>query len=284
MTATVPRRVLRRQLAEARIPEARLALACCELCAHRCQVNRLLGERGLCRVGSESRIFSAQVEVSDERCLGPTFALAFAGCDLRCSFCITGRESWNPQAGVTLTSEALSERAALALSQGAQSIMILGGEPTVHLPAALELVSRLPEEAQLVWKTNGHGTEQSRRLLAGLFDVWLVDFKFGNDVCAERLSGARDYVATLAQNLLWAQHDSEVIVRHVLMPGHLECCWRPVAEWLADHLPDARVNLRSGFWAGWQATRHPELCRPFSPGDEAAARRLAQELHLNLTD
>ncbi|MBL9167296.1 MAG: radical SAM protein [Verrucomicrobiales bacterium] len=284
MTATVPSRVLRRQLAEARIPEARLALACCELCAHRCQVNRLANERGLCRVGADSRVFSAQVEVSDERALGPTFAIAFAGCDLRCSFCITGRESWNPQVGTSFAPAALAQQAARAVAQGAQSIMILGGEPTVHLPAVLELVSQLPEQVRLVWKTNAHGTEQSRRLLAGLFDLWLIDFKFGNDCCAERLSGASDYVATVVQNLVWAQEDSGVVVRHVLMPGHLECCWRPVAEWLAGHLPEVSVNLRSGFWAGWQASRHPELCRPFLPGDEAAARRLADELHLHLID
>ena len=66
-----------------------------------------------------------------------------------------------------------------------------------------------------------------------MFDVWLADFKFGNDACALRLAKVPDYTSSVRENLLWADRHSELIVRHLLMPGHIECCWRPVAEWLA---------------------------------------------------
>jgi putative pyruvate formate lyase activating enzyme len=269
-------------LARERARIARAMLADCRFCAHDCRVNRLAGENGLCHAGAEARFFSAQIEVSDELELIPTFAVALSGCDLRCDFCITGASSWNPRAGTGFDARAMAVKAEAALQNGARTIMVLGGEPTIHLPAALEFVSLLPETARLIWKTNAHGSAPARELLNGMFDVWLADFKFGNDACALRLAKVLDYVRVVRENLLWADEHSQLIVRHLLMPGHVECCWQPVAEWLAENLPGVKVNLRSGFWPAWQAARHAELRRTVSGPESARAVDLAQSLGLNL--
>ena len=245
-------------------------------------MNRLAGELGRCHAGPSARVFSAQVEVGDELELVPTFAIALSGCDLRCDFCLTGAESWNPRAGQPLRPEVLGRRAAAALADGARSVMLLGGEPTVHLPSALEIVATMPAGAKLVWKTNAHGTAQARELLEGLFDVWLADYKFGNDICAERLARVGNYSAIVRENLLWASRHSELIVRHLLMPGHLECCWRPVAEWLALELPDTKVSLRPAFWPAWHADRHTELRRTVPAQESERAFDLARALGLKL--
>src|SRR5712691_8789905 len=128
-------------LAAQRSRLARAALASCHLCGHHCGVNRLLGEHGRCRAGDEARFFSAQVEVADELELIPTFAVALSGCDLRCDFCITGGPSWNPRAGESFDARAMAARARRVLAEGTRTVMVLGGEPTVHLPAALEFVA-----------------------------------------------------------------------------------------------------------------------------------------------
>ena len=214
----------------------------------------------------------------------PTFAVAFSGCDLRCDFCITGRESWNPKAGAGLDCAAMGRHARKALAEGARTVMLLGGEPTVHLPAALELVAALPDSARLVWKTNAHGSEEARELLDGMFDIWLADFKFGNDACARRLAKVSDYVHVVQENLLWARAHSELIVRHLLMPGHVECCWRPAAEWLAAELPGVKVNLRAGFWPAWHASRHGELRGTVPVTEYEYAARVAKACSLNLID
>jgi putative pyruvate formate lyase activating enzyme len=293
-------------------------LADCHLCEHHCGVNRLAGETGLCRAGAEARIFMAQTEVSDELELIPTFAIALSGCDLRCDFCITGGPSWNARAGEPVRLKELVERAGNALASGARTVMILGGEPTIHLPAALEIVAALSERRpparreevgiqtsacskgtlkrelqragpeagapKLVWKTNAHGSAQARELLDGMFDVWLADFKFGNDDCARRLAKVSDYVRVVRENLLWANEHSELFVRHLLMPGHVECCWQPVAEWLAAALPGVKVNLRSGFWPAWQAARHAELRGTVSGPEAKSALAIAHDFDLNLIE
>jgi putative pyruvate formate lyase activating enzyme len=271
-------------LASERAQLAYAMLANCHFCAHHCGVNRLSGEQGPCHAGSQTRFFSAQVEVSDELELIPTFALALSGCDLRCDFCITGASSWNPRAGASFNARAMAAKAQQALDQGARTIMLLGGEPTIHLPAALEFVALLPASAKLVWKTNAHGSDEARELLDGMFDVWLADFKFGNDGCAQRLAKIPDYVRVVQENLHWANRHTELIVRHLAMPGHIDCCWRPVAEWLAVELPGVKVNLRSGFWPAWRSARHIELQTTTSGPETDRAWKIARECALNLIE
>ena len=274
----------RAAIARERMQTARALLASCHFCAHHCGVDRLAGERGLCHAGAEPRCFSAQVEVADELELIPTFAVALAGCDLRCDFCITGASSWNPAAGDGVDVRAMATRAKQALGAGARTVTLLGGEPTIHLPAALEFVAEMPATAELVWKTNAYGSAEARALLESMFNTWVADFKFGNDGCAQRLAKIPNYVGVARENLLWACEDSRLIVRHLLMPGHVECCWEPVAEWLAAELPEVRVNLRCGFWPAWHSRRHPELCRTPYAEECARARRIAHRLTLRLID
>jgi putative pyruvate formate lyase activating enzyme len=311
-----------------RAAAARLTMAECHLCAHDCGANRLAGELGPCRSGPHGRVFSAQLEVGDELELIPTFAIALSGCDLRCDFCITGESSWNSNSGLPVNIDALADRARSALARGARTIMILGGEPTIQLPTALAIAAAMPESAKLVWKTNAHGSCEARELLDGVFDVWLVDYKFGNDDCATRLARVPGYTQVVRENLRWAACRSELepnakperghscpqqptnvlnlrettslrkkrsaaadenvraplelIVRHLVMPGHVQCCWRPVAEWLATELPGVKVSLRNGFWPGWHSLRHTELCRTPLNQESSEAMQIAADCGLNL--
>jgi putative pyruvate formate lyase activating enzyme len=276
------RPLARSALAARRAHAARASLACCQLCAHQCGVDRRFAPAGLCHAGPLARVFSAQTEVSDELLLGPVFAIAFSGCDLRCDFCITGRESWDARSGEPADLDALAARARSALQAGARTVMLLGGEPTIHLPDALELAARLPDDASRAWNPHAHGSAAARALLEGVFDVWVADYKFGDDACASRLARTENYTAIVRENLLWAARDHTLIVRHLLMPGHVECCWRPIAAWLAAELPDVAVSLREGFWPAWLSYRHPELEGPAAETERAQARRIAAEYGLRL--
>ncbi len=274
----------RNSLAKSRISKAWKLLESCELCAHRCGVNRLAGSTaGRCHVGNDSRIFSAQIEVSDELEVIPTFAIAFGGCDMRCGFCITGKESWSAQSGSLIAPPDMADKARQAIECGARSIMILGGEPTIHLPAVMELSSILPENTQWIWKTNAHGTHHARDLLDRLFDLWIADFKFGNNACAERLARTSNYLEAVQDNLIWAANHSDLIVRHLLMPGHLECCWKPVAQWIASRIPGTRVNLRGGFWPAWQSKNFPEFRSSSTNKEWERALEIADNYSIPLT-
>jgi putative pyruvate formate lyase activating enzyme len=273
----------RPQMAAARLEQAFSDLAACEICQHRCAVNRMDGPAGRCGAGAEPHVFSAQVEVGDELEVIPAYAVALAGCNMRCAFCITGDESWHPQRGRWYHATAIAGRASAAIeSRRAESLLVLGGEPTIHLPWLLELVAAMPENARLVLKTNGLSTAPARAILAGLFDVWIVDFKFGNDACAQTLSRTPGYTSAVCETLRWAARDTDLIIRHLLMPGHVDCCWKPVAEWISSHLPTAKVSLRSGYWPSWRASDHVPLNRPLASAELSAAMETARFFNLRL--
>jgi putative pyruvate formate lyase activating enzyme len=270
-------------LAASRHDPAEAALASCEVCVQRCAANRLHGPAGVCGAAIAPRVFSAQVEVGDELQVIPAFAIALAGCNIRCAFCITGYESWHAGRGTPADTAPLAAQAAHALATGAaKSILILGGEPTVHVSWLADFVARLPDDARVVLKTNGLATASARDLLDGLFDVWIVDYKFGNDGCAQELSRTHGYVAAITETLLWAEAHTDLIVRHLLMPGHVQCCWNPVAAWLAEHLPGAKVSLRFGYWPAWKAQHLTGLGQPVSRAEEAEALAVAHRFGLCL--
>ena len=131
-------------------------------------------------------------------------------------------------------------------------------------------------------KTNGLSTAAARGMLDGLFDTWIVDFKFGSDACAETLSRTPGYTAAVGETLRWAARHTDLIIRHLLMPGHVDCCWRPVAAWIATHLPTAKVSLRSGYWPSWKAADHPHMDRPLASAELSAAMEIASHFNLRL--
>ena len=76
--------------------------------------------------------------------------------------------------------------------------------------------------------------------------------------------------------------DSDLIIRHLLVPGHVDCCWKPITAWISRRLPSARVSLRFGYWPSWQAVRTAGLDRPIRPAEQERALDLAREFGLNL--
>ena len=86
-------------------------------------------------------------------------------------------------------------------------------------------------------------SEESMALLEGVVDVYLTDFKYGNDACASRLSNAPDYLRIVARNHLLGRAHAEMMIRHLVLPGHVECCTRPVLTWIASTLKEVKVNV-----------------------------------------
>jgi putative pyruvate formate lyase activating enzyme len=272
----------RAELARERARLARESLSACQLCHQLCLVNRLAGEVGVCGADADTHVFSAQLEVGDESVLVPTYAIALNGCNMRCGFCISRKDSWNANAGTFTTPLALAQQAQKALDQGARTVQFLGGEPVIHLPFVLSVVAQLPDSAQLVFKTNATASAQARELMDGLFDFHVADYKFGQDDCAIRLAHAHQYTASVQENLLWACGQGGLIIRHLLMPGHVECCWKPVAAWIAEHVPSARISLRTGFWPDMRTHALPDLRRTLTSTEINHARELARFYQLNL--
>jgi putative pyruvate formate lyase activating enzyme len=134
----------------------------------------------------------------------------------------------------------------------------------------------------VVWKSDFYGTPTAFDLLSGLVDTYVADFKFGQNVCAKRIASVDRYFETVTRNFIIASQQSDLIIRHLLLPGHFDCCYRKIVAWIAEHLPDVKFSLRDGFLPRWQAHHDKDLCRPLDRATAQAAARLAKTLKLNL--
>jgi putative pyruvate formate lyase activating enzyme len=265
----------------------RLALAhrhdrCCQLCERRCQANRAAADIGWCGAGPQARVFRRGVECGDELELVPSQLIYLAGCNLRCAFCLQEEPAIDPLHGEPLTSDLLAETMVAGRRGGARNLQWVGGEPTVHLPAILDAMAGCDDLLPVIWKSNLYATPESIDLLDGIVDVYLADLKFGNDQCAQRIAGVPGYWAVVTRNLRLVAARGELVVRHLLLPGHFDCCYRPVVDWLRRSMPQVKFSLRTGYLPRWHAHRHPELTRPLQPGTADRATALAHASQLNL--
>ena len=263
---------------------ARQMIRCCALCEHRCGADRLVGQRGCCGADTVARVWRYWVDYAEESPLAPSLLVYLSGCDLRCDFCISETPAFDPRWGVPLTTEWLDEVLDWGLHQGARTLQWIGGEPTIHAAAILQTLAGCRPSLPIVWKSNFYGTPETWQLLDSVVDWYVADFKFGNDACAQRIAGVERYMEIVTRNLLDVAQRGRLLVRHLLLPGHRECCLQPLLAWLARCLPRVPLSIRTGYLPRWHASRHEELKRPLLPAEGPQAWQLATAYGLQLVD
>ena len=228
-------------------------LRACRLCPWACGVDRTAGERGVCGLGAEAWWYRELLHVGEERELVPSHAVYLSGCTMRCVFCSEGvwvRCPDGEAAGVhRLEPAEMARRIARRRAEGARNVNFVGGTPDASLLAVLRTLAHCPQDTTVVWNANLWCAPEVIEALDGVIDVWLPDLKFGNDACAEQLATVARYGGTVRPNLLAAAaQDARLLVRHLVLPGHLSCCTRPVLAWLEKNLPGATVNVMTVFY------------------------------------
>jgi putative pyruvate formate lyase activating enzyme len=219
----------------------------CRLCPRACGVDRTRGESGYCGLGSGARCFREILHYGVELELAPAHAVYLTGCNMRCVFCTAWYWNATPAAAAPFDAPAMVQRVERRLGEGARTLLFVGGEPTVSLAAVLDLLARLPHVPRVALDSNMYASSGVMDLLAGVVDVYVADLKFGNDRCATELADTPRYCEVVTGNLLLAQEAGAVIVRHLLLPGHFECCLRPIIEWMRDSLAAPRLSLRGEY-------------------------------------
>ena len=190
-----------------------------------------------------------------------------------------------------MPAEQLANRIAAGINKSkraVRNINFVGGEPAISLAylsdVAVALFDELDEVPPLLLNTNGYLTTGSWKVAIDLFDIFVVDYKFGNDECAARIASIQEYTPVLKRGINFAATASkEVWIRHLLMPGHFDCCTRPVIDWLAESKLNVRVNLMPSFVAfdkGWQNLSTKQSARSKAYFLESSIRRKYWDGHI----
>lgn len=279
LRSTIDRTELRERAAR-----AREMLRPCTLCERRCAVDRLAGERAPCGLDDQTWCFKRHVSYAEELPLLPSYMVYLGGCNFRCRFCVQAPACFDPRSGVRVRAPEVARDLERVVARGARTINLLGGEPSLHLHTILEIAAEADEPLPLVLNSNMYMTPEVVDLLDGVVEMYLADFKFGNDACARSLAGVDRYVEVVTRNLRLAAAQAPMIVRHLLMPGHFECCFRPVVRWLAENLPEVPFTLMSGYVPAWRAGACADLGRTLTEEERDRAVRLVADLGLRRAD
>jgi putative pyruvate formate lyase activating enzyme len=254
----------------------------CHFCNRRCGVNRLSGELGIfCKCGAHITVSTMFEHMGEEPELVPSGTVFTLGCTMRCKLCQNWTISQWFEEGEAYTPERLAKAVEHLRKDGCRNVNLVGGEPTPWLEQWLETFRHVDVNVPVVWNSNSYYSEETARLLAGFVDVYLLDFKYGNNQCATRISEAPNYWEVCTRNHLYGEKYGELLIRVLVLPDHLECCTKPILNWIAQNLGTwVRTNVMFQYRPEWKAHEIPELRRRLTKNEMEKAVQLAKEAGL----
>jgi len=264
--------------------DLRKVLFSCRLCPRQCGVDRVAGEKGICGLGSGITLARAlphhgeEPPISGIRGAGTLF---LSSCNLRCRFCQNHQISHDVQ-GKTITPLDLARHILILENQGCHNIEAV--TPTPQLPQlidALQLAWDAGLTLPFVYNCGGYENPEVIRMLDGRVDIYLPDFKYGNEEDACELSGVRDYpryalesiremMNQVGPDLALDENDIAtrgMIIRHLILPGHIENSIQ-VLSLIRDHLSrNIPLSLMSQYTPTPAMKDHPLLERRITRGE-----------------
>jgi len=283
-----------------RIEEGRLLLESCRVCPRRCGVNRLLDETGYCRTGRRAPVASFAPHFGEESPLvgeGGSGTIFFANCNLGCVFC-QNYEISHLGEGEEVEPAELAAMMISLQGRGCHNINFvtpshLAVQILEALPIAIEGGLKIP----LVYNCGGYDSIETLRLLTGIIDIYMPDFKFWNGESARRLAGAPDYPA-VARAALREMHRQVgdllldgrglvrrgLLLRHLVMPGNpgeTEAILRFVAGEISSH---TYLNIMDQYHPCGRALEFPPLDRGLAADEYRRALEMADKFGLHRLD
>jgi putative pyruvate formate lyase activating enzyme len=277
-----------------KVDEALAALGDCTLCPRNCHVDRVAGRFGVCKAARHARVSAVFPHMGEEDVLrgwNGSGTIFFAWCNLRCVFCQNWQTSQLGE-GQDVGAHDLARMMLHLRARGCHNINLVTPEHVVPqvleaLPDAVEHGLTLP----IVYNTSAYDSLHSVRLLDGVVDVYMPDFKVWDRERARGYLLAPDYPEA-ARGVIRAMHEQVgplavdedglalrgVLVRHFVMPGMLDDT-RAIAAWLAELSPDTYVNVMDQYAPAWKVTvdaRYEDVDREVEPAEIEAAYALAR--------
>lgn len=251
-------------------------LSKCDICPRKCEVNREKGELGFCKIKDKIKIARYSLHYWEEPIIsGETGSgtIFFSGCNLKCIFCQNYKIS-SENMGKEISVERLKEICLELQNMGANNINLVTG--THFLPLIKEALILAKKEGltiPIVYNTSSYENVESLKEMEGLIDIYLPDLKYYDNKLAENFSLANNYfeIATNAIKEMVRQTGKPVIennimkkgviVRHLLLPNHLEDS-KKIIKYLHDtYDEDIYISIMNQYTPIKKFDKYPELNR-----------------------
>ncbi len=273
----------------------------CRCCPRKCGANRLQGETGFCSSTARLKTASFGPHFGEESPLvgtGGSGTIFFSNCNLLCCFC----QNWEINHrgdGSFIAHEDLADMMLSLQRRGCHNINLVTPTHVVpHIVKALRLAIPKGLVLPLVYNNGGYDSLDVIRMLDGIVDIYLPDFKYQNGALAGKYSsGAVNYpeiaaatIKEMHRQVGELQCDAKgvarrgLIIRHLVMPENIAGTDRFV-RWVAEELtPTTYVNLMAQYRPEHKAFDYPEISRRISTQEWEQARAWAKEAGLTNVD
>jgi putative pyruvate formate lyase activating enzyme len=300
----VYRETWHRGLLPAKIEAGLAELENCCACPRNCRIDRLADARRVCGTGRLAIVSSAFPHFGEEDCLRGwkgSGTIFFGLCNLRCVFC----QNWDisqREKGGELDAKAIAEVALQLQRHGCHNLNFVTPEHVV--PQVIEAIAEaIPRGLRLpiVYNTSAYDSLESLKLLDGLVDIYMPDFKFWQRESARTLVKAKNY-PEIAREAIREMHRQVgdlrfgpdglarrgLLVRHLVMPGQTQES-AAIVRWLAEQIsPDTYLNLMGQYRPEYEvgaiardgSPKYAAIDRSPSRAEMDAAYALAREAGL----
>lgn len=283
-----------------RIDKSAALMKSCSVCPRECHVDRLSGELGFCRTGAKAKVASIHAHFGEEAPLvgnSGSGTIFFRSCNLLCTFCQNFDISHDAEGGAVEP----KDLAVMMLSlqrRGCHNINFV--TPSHVVPQILQALIIAVENGlrvPLVYNTGGYDKVETLKILEGVFDIYMPDFKFWDAPWAEKFCKAPDYrkvVVAAIKEMHRQVGDLAVdesgiavkglLVRHLVMPNDVAGTGH-VMEFLADKISrDTYVNVMNQYHPCGYAFGDPAINRRITRNEYLTALRSAREAGLHRLD
>jgi putative pyruvate formate lyase activating enzyme len=293
-------RLLECGLLAERVAQARERLRRCHVCPRHCAIDRIEGDLGFCLVGANAFVSSHGPHHGEEAPLRGwkgSGTIFLASCNLRCVYC-QNYEVSQLREGKEVSAEELADMMVSLQEQGCHNINFV--TPSHQVPQILEgvlVAAKRGLRIPLVYNTSSYDDLDTLRLLDGIVDIYLPDFKYADAEAGVKYSKVPDYPET-ARTAIKEMHRQTgdlvinkqglavrgLLVRHLVLPGGLAGTGEVMRFLATDISRDTYVNIMDQYRPCWKAIKYPPLDRritkeEFEDAVEAAKKAGLHRLH-----
>lgn len=248
----------------------------CEICPHKCKVNRANGEYGRCRCNDKIKIALVSTHEYEEPCISGkngSGTVFFSNCNLACMYC-QNYEISQLGKGREITIEELAEIFLKQQEKNVNNINLV--TPTMYayqIIEAIKIARKNGLKLPIIYNTNGYENVETIRALDGYVDVYLPDLKYYSDILSKKYSGVGSYFKVTAEAIkeMYKQVGQAtfnedgiitkgVIVRHLVLPNHLQNT-KHVLKWIKENLGDIYVSIMAQYFPTYKAKGDSEIGR-----------------------
>ncbi|MFN3479719.1 MAG: radical SAM protein [Thermodesulfovibrionales bacterium] len=283
-----------------KVRNAETLLKECTLCPRNCKVNRTAGEKGVCKTGDRPFVSSWGPHFGEERPLVGRFGsgtIFFSYCNLKCIFC----QNWTIShlgEGEEITFERLADIMLEIQDMGCHNINLV--TPTHQMPMILHSLAIASEKGlniPIVYNCGGYESLEAIKILDGVIDIYMPDFKYSDPQMAMKYSKAKDYpqVAKAAIKEMYRQVGDLIIdergialrgllIRHLVLPEGIAGTGE-VVRFIAEEISrNTYINIMDQYYPCYKAFEYPPLDRRITTKEYSEAINLALKAGLRRID